>query len=198
MTITALSLPGAFLLTSPVHADARGWFREWFQRAPFADAGFTFDVQQANVSFSVRNVVRGLHYSLAPEGQAKVVTCVAGTLNEIIVDVRVGSPTFGKYEQLSLSGDDGRAVLVPVGVAHGFSVMSEFAVMTYLLSSPFAPALELEINPFDPALAVPWELVGPAVISPKDADAPTLDERRRAGQLPAFAPYKRRIVKVRF
>ncbi len=187
MNLVPRAIPGLYVLESPVWGDDRGFFREWFKGPDFDVAGVDFAVRQANLSSSLRDVVRGLHYSLAPEGQAKVVTCVAGSLDDVIVDVRVGSPTFGHVEVVSLAAGDGCSVYLPVGVAHGFCVTSEQAVLTYLLSSPFNAALELEVNPLDPAVAVPWRLTGDAVLSEKDAAAPSLAERLAAGQLPRFA-----------
>ena len=187
MNLVPRAIPGLYVLESPVWGDDRGFFREWFKGPDVEAAGVDFAVRQANLSMSARDVVRGLHYSLAPEGQAKVVTCAAGSLDDVIVDVRVGSPTFGLVEVVSLEAGDGRSVYLPVGVAHGFCVTSEHAVLTYLLSSPFNAAVELEVNPLDPAVAVPWRLTGDAVLSEKDAAAPSLAERLAAGQLPRFA-----------
>ena len=187
MNLTPLSIAGLYLLESPTWPDDRGSFREWFRRSDLDGAQLRFDLHQANLSISRRNVVRGLHYSLAPEGQAKVVTCAHGDLVDVIVDVREGSPTFSRVEIVELSSERGLSVFVPAGVAHGFCVTSELAALSYLLSSSFNAAAELEINPFDTSLAVPWPLSGPAVVSEKDRAAPTLAERRAAGQLPRFA-----------
>jgi NDP-hexose 3,5-(Or5-) epimerase len=181
-----LGIPGLYVLESPVWGDDRGFFREWFKGPDFDAAGVSFQARQANLSLSQRDVVRGLHYSMAPEGQAKVVTCVLGELDDVIVDIRVGSPSFGRVEVVHLEAGLGRSVLVPKGVAHGFCVTSDQAALTYLLSSPFNAPMELEIHPFDPELAVPWTITGEATLSAKDAAAPSLAERRSAGQLPRF------------
>jgi dTDP-4-dehydrorhamnose 3,5-epimerase len=181
-----LSIPGVVVATSPVWSDDRGYFREWFKSSDFADAGVDFRTEQSNLSMSIRNVVRGLHYSLAPEGQAKVVTCVFGELDDVIVDIRVGSPAFGRVEVVHLAADLGHTVFLPKGVAHGFCVTSEVAALSYLLSSPFNAAMELEIDPFDDELKVPWTIDGEPVVSEKDATAPSLADRRAAGQLPHF------------
>ena len=186
MNLHELSIPGAFVAQSPVWGDERGFFREWFKLPDFESVGVDLHAHQANLSMSARDVVRGLHYSLAPEGQAKVVTCVFGELQDVIVDVRLGSPAFGRVEVVHLRAGEGRSVHLPAGVAHGFAVTSEQAALAYLLSSPFNAAAELEIHPFDPAINVPWTVVGEPVMSAKDAAAPTLEERRAAGQLPAF------------
>jgi dTDP-4-dehydrorhamnose 3,5-epimerase len=179
-----LSIFLAYVLESPVWGDDRGSFREWFKDEDFQNAAIDFHARQANLSVSKRNVVRGLHYSLAPEGQAKVVTCAHGELDDVIVDIRVGSPTFGKCEVVHLAAGEERSVYVPAGVAHGFCVTSDVGALAYLLSSPFNAALELEINPFDPEIGVPWTLSGEAIVSPKDANAPSLRERREANELP--------------
>jgi len=181
-----LSIPGLFVLESPVWGDDRGTFREWFKDEDFKDAGLEFHAQQANLSVSKKNVVRGLHYSVAPEGQAKVVTCAHGELDDVIVDIRVGSPTFGRCEVVHLASGEERSVYVPAGVAHGFCVTSELGALAYLLSSPFNAAFELEIKPFDEEINVPWTIDGAAVVSPKDAGAPSFRERSDAKELPLF------------
>ncbi len=186
MNCVELAIPGAFVIESPVWGDDRGFFREWFRLPEFLAIGYDFDVAQANLSWSARNVVRGLHYSLAPEGQAKVVTCVHGQLDDVIVDVRLGSPTYGRVEIVPLGADQGRTVLLPVGVAHGVCVTGESAALAYLLSSSFDAAVELEIDPFDVELNVAWNLSGDAIVSAKDRTAPSLAQRRDAGELPLF------------
>ena len=186
MKLHELSIPDLFVLESPVWGDERGFFREWFTAHDVEAAGAAFLTKQANLSVSARNVVRGLHYSLAPQGQAKVVTCVFGEIDDVIVDVRVGSPTFGGVEVVHLRADDGKSVFLPAGVAHGFCVTSDHAALAYLLSSPFNAALELEIHPFDPEVKVPWSLDAEPTLSAKDAAAPSLNERRAANQLPSF------------
>lgn len=186
MKLTELTIPGLFVLESPVHGDDRGFFREWFKLNDFEAAGVSFQAQQANLSMSSRDVVRGLHYSLAPEGQAKVVTCVYGELDDVIVDIRVGSPSFGRVEVVHLAAGEGCSVLLPAGVAHGFCVTSDNAALSYLLSSPFNAQFELEIYPFDTEISVPWSVSGEPIVSPKDAAAPTFAARLAANQLPTF------------
>jgi dTDP-4-dehydrorhamnose 3,5-epimerase len=181
-----LPIPGAFVLESSVWEDDRGFFREWFKLGDLEAAGVDFPIQQANLSMSKRNVVRGLHYSLAPEGQAKLVTCAYGELDDVLVDVRMGSSVYGRVEVVHLSADEERSVLIPAGVAHGFCVTSEIGALTYLLSSPFNAEMELEVNPFDKVLNIPWPLSGEAITSEKDSKAPTLMQRLWAGQLPKF------------
>jgi dTDP-4-dehydrorhamnose 3,5-epimerase len=186
VNVTKLSIPGAYVLDSKVWSDDRGFFREWFKRPDLDALGISFAIEQANLSMSRRGVVRGLHYSIAPEGQAKLVTCAYGELDDVIVDVRVGSPTFRRVEVVQLVACEERSVFLPAGVAHGFVVRSELAALSYLLSSPFNPLLELEINPFDEELDVTWRLSEPAIMSDKDGQAPSLNDRLAAGQLPSF------------
>ncbi|MFI5035507.1 MAG: dTDP-4-dehydrorhamnose 3,5-epimerase family protein [Acidimicrobiales bacterium] len=186
MSDAARAVAGLVVLDAPVWGDERGFFREWFQHSALERAGVRFETRQANLSRSVRGVVRGLHYSTAPEGQAKVVTCVDGALDDVIVDVRVGSPTYGAVDVVSLAGDRGRSVYLPAGVAHGFCVTSEVATLAYLLSSPYDAARELEIDPFDPAIGIAWPLSGEPIVSAKDAAAPSLAARRAADELPLY------------
>jgi dTDP-4-dehydrorhamnose 3,5-epimerase len=183
--VTELSIAGAYLVESPVWGDDRGYFREWFKQSDLDAVGAAFPIQQANLSMSRRGVIRGLHYSLAREGQAKLVTCAYGEVVDVIVDVRVGSPTFGAFETVHLAASEEHSVVVPVGAAHGFCVTSEVAALTYLLSSPFNAELELEINPFDESIGVAWPVTGEPIVSAKDAQAPTLADRLRDGQLPS-------------
>jgi dTDP-4-dehydrorhamnose 3,5-epimerase len=186
VNLRELDIAGLYVAESRVFEDDRGYFREWFKLNDFTSAGLDFSTEQSNLSMSTRNVVRGLHYSMAPRGQAKVVTCVYGTLDDVIVDIRVGSPTFGAVVTVSLAADQGTTVVLPVGVAHGFCVTSDHAALTYLLSSPFDAPNELEINPLDPEINVPWALTGEAILSEKDAAAPSLAQRLAAGELPRY------------
>ncbi len=187
MNLRELEIAGLYVAESRVFADERGFFREWFKSGDFEAAGVRFTAEQSNLSMSARNVVRGLHYSLAPRGQAKVVTCVYGSLDDVIVDVRVGSPTFGAVVSVALAADEGTTVVLPAGVAHGFCVTSETAALSYLLSTPYDAPHELEIHPLDPEIAVPWRLSGEAILSEKDAAAPSLAARREAGELPTYS-----------
>lgn len=186
MNLIETDIAGCLILESGVFGDDRGLFREWFKLPDLAAAGFDFSVEQANFSVSTQNVVRGLHYSLAPRGQAKIVTCAHGTLDDVIVDIREGSPTFGNVVVVSLAANEGRSVLLPEGMAHGFCVTSDVGALAYLLSTPYDAPNELEIHPFDATINVAWPLTGEAIMSAKDAAAPSLDERRAAGQLPRF------------
>ena len=186
MELTPLGIEGAWIATTPVWADDRGSFREWFKSTDIASTtGLDFSVAQANISQSKRGVVRGIHYSLAAVGQAKWVTCVTGSIRDVIVDIRPGSATHGKYEFVDLVGGDGQAVLIGAGLGHGFVSMVDGSTVAYLVTSPFSPSEEFEINPLDPAIGIEWGLpVGELLLSPKDAAAPMLAERAAQGKLP--------------
>ena len=186
MELTPLSIEGAWVAISPVWRDDRGFFLEWFKSADIVAAtGFDFGVQQANISSSSRGVVRGIHYSVASVGQAKWVTCVTGAIRDVIVDIRPGSATYGKYEVVELSGSVGNAVLIGAGLGHGFVSMVDGSTVAYLLSSQFSPDEEFEINPLDPAIGIEWGLPEQELLfSPKDKAAPTLAERLSEGKLP--------------
>ncbi len=185
MELTPLSIKGAWIATSPVWSDDRGFFREWFKSADIAAAtGFDFGVKQANISSSARGVVRGIHYSLSMAGQAKWVTCVSGSIRDVIVDIRPGSATYGRHEVVELSGSSGNAVLIGAGLGHGFVSLADWSTVAYLVSSPFSPTEEFAINPIDPAIGIEWGLpVSDLLFSPKDKGAPMLAQRLAEGKL---------------
>ncbi len=186
----ALGIKGAWVFTPRVHTDSRGAFLEAYRGEEFAaDLGYRLDVAQVNCSQSRRGVIRGIHYADVPPGQAKYVTCVAGAVLDVVVDLRAGSPSFGKWETLRLDEEDRRALFLAEGLGHGFQVLSESATVLYLCSTPYAGGREHGVSPLDPALGIGWQLdPGEApVLSDKDGAAPTLDEALRAGQLPRYA-----------
>jgi dTDP-4-dehydrorhamnose 3,5-epimerase len=186
MEITPLGIQGAWLAKSPVWADDRGSFREWFKTSDIeAVTGIDFSVAQANLSESKRGVVRGLHYSLAPVGQAKWVTCVTGAIRDVIVDIRPTSPTFGKYVSVDLVAGDGQVVLIGASLGHGFVSQFDWSTVAYLVTSPYSPSDEFEINPLDSVIAIDWGLPSSELLlSPKDVAAPGLTARRAEGKLP--------------
>lgn len=191
--VHALPIPGAWVFIPRVFEDDRGSFHEWFRGEQFTEQlGYPFQVVQANCSYSRRGVVRGIHVADVPPGQAKLVTCLAGSVRDVLVDLREGSPTFGRSiaVELGMPGGDvsaaGCAVVhVPIGVGHGFAAKSDVAVVAYLVSEAYNPQAEWEVYPFDPELAVDWGVgAGEALLSAKDQAAPRLQEVR--GRLPQF------------
>ncbi|MFM1787366.1 MAG: dTDP-4-dehydrorhamnose 3,5-epimerase [Actinomycetota bacterium] len=183
-----LSISGAYVVTHRVFPDERGLFREWFKAEEITSIDRDFAVQQANYSKSNQWVIRGIHYSLAPKGQAKIVTCASGKIVDVLVDLRAGSPSYLKIEYVELSEDSGRVVYIPSGVGHGFIVESETASVVYLTSSGYSPEYEKAICPTDKELGIQWPLpVGEAgIISKADTEAPSLAQARESGTLPSF------------
>jgi dTDP-4-dehydrorhamnose 3,5-epimerase len=184
--VRALAVPGAWEFTPQVLTDERGDFVETYTQAIFlATVGHPLVVAQANTSLSRRGTLRGLHYSVAPGGQAKYITCVAGAVLDVVVDLRVGSPTFGAFDAVRLDDERRGALYLGVGLGHAFLALSETATVTYLCSSAYAPGYELGISPLDPELGLPWpDDLAPYVLSERDAAAPTLAEAVAGGLLP--------------
>jgi dTDP-4-dehydrorhamnose 3,5-epimerase len=181
MELTPLGIEGAWLAESEVWSDNRGNLKEWFKHKEiFEKTGIDFAVQQANISSSNKGVIRGIHFSCAPQGQAKWVSCVSGVILDVVVDTRPSSPTFKKYVSVELNGGDGKAVLIDHGLGHGFISLQDETAVAYLLSSEFNPQYEIGFNPLDPTLGINWQterLGGLNVtLSEKDLIAPTLKD----------------------
>ena len=187
MKVRELAVPGAWEITPQLHADSRGVFLEWFADPGFtAFAGHRFDLRQANCSVSSAGVLRGLHFAQLPPSQAKYVTCLRGAVFDVAVDIRVGSPTFGQWDSVLLDDRTRRSIYISEGLAHGFLALQDDSTVIYLCSSLFNPAREHTIRATDPALGIEWPSDLPPVLSDRDAEAPTLDEVRAAGLLPAW------------
>jgi dTDP-4-dehydrorhamnose 3,5-epimerase len=188
--VEPLGIEGAWVFTPRLHHDDRGSFAEAFRGAEFAaDLGYRLEVAQVNCSVSRRGVIRGIHYSDVPPGQAKYVTCVAGAVLDVVVDLRAGSPGFGKWEAVRLDDTARTAVFLSEGLGHAFIALTDQATVLYLCSTPYAPGREHGVHPLDPALGIAWplnELDGAPVLSQKDEAAPGLEEALRAGQLPRY------------
>lgn len=187
----SLGIEGAWVFTPQVHRDDRGDFLEAFRGAEFAAAlGYRLDVAQVNCSVSRRGVIRGIHYSDVPPGQAKYISCVSGAVIDVVVDLRAGSPGFGKWEAVRLDDESRKAVFLAEGLGHAFMAVSDQATVMYLCSTPYAPGREHGVHPMDPELGIGWPLEeaagGEPVLSAKDAAAPSLDEALRARLLPSY------------
>ena len=187
MEVRELDVPGAWEITPAVHGDSRGLFFEWLTDHGFrAFAGHRLDVRQANCSVSSAGVLRGLHFAQLPPSQAKYVTCVSGSVFDVVVDVRLGSPTFGRWASVLLDDTDRRTIYISEGLAHGFLALQDNSTVMYLCSSEYNPQREHTICATDPALAIDWPQVdgtGPR-LSDRDAAAPSLEQVRSAGLLP--------------
>jgi dTDP-4-dehydrorhamnose 3,5-epimerase len=189
VTARELAVPGAWEITPQVHTDSRGLFYEWFTDPSFsAFAGHRLDVHQANCSVSASGVLRGLHFAQVPPSQAKYVTCLHGSVFDVVVDIRVGSPTFGQWDAVVLDARTRRSVYLSEGLGHGFLALEDDSAVTYLCSAGYSPEREHTINALDPALDIAWPAVdGGPIMSGRDRDAPTLEQVRAQGLLPTWA-----------
>ncbi|MER6576407.1 dTDP-4-dehydrorhamnose 3,5-epimerase family protein [Nonomuraea sp. NPDC001023] len=179
-----LDLAGARLFSPRIHGDHRGSFLEWFKRD---ELDRPMEVAQANCSTSFKGTLRGVHFSSVPPGQAKFVTCVSGKVLDVVVDVRTGSPTFGRSVTVELDDRRRQAVYLAEGLGHGFFALSDTATVVYLCSTPYTPKMEHGIHPLDPALGIAWPAGIEPVLSEKDAAAPTLAQAAEQGLLPSYA-----------
>jgi len=187
MELRELSVPDAYEVTTVQHGDDRGVFVEWFKEQPFEQAvGHRLDLRQANISVSAKGSVRGIHFADVPPSQAKYVTCPSGALLDVVVDIRVGSPTFGQWDSVLLDEKDRRAVYVSEGLGHVFMALTEGAVISYLCSAGYAPAREHGVHPLDPAIGIDWPADIAPLLSPKDEAAPTLAQAKDARLLPSY------------
>lgn len=188
MTIFSEStIAGAWLINPLRHKDNRGWFQELFKFSTIKKAtGLEFAPVQINVSHSSQGVVRGIHYSIAPNGQAKYVSVMDGEIDDYIIDVRPTSPTFGNWQRVRLSAELGNSVLLGSNLAHAFQTISSQATVCYAVTAEFNPEFEMAINPFCPTLAIKWNKSLPTLVSPKDEGAPYTSEQITLGRLPTF------------
>ena len=187
MQIRPLSIDGAWEITPRQFPDDRGVFLESFRGDHLAAVtGHRLDVVQTNVSVSSRGTLRGIHFADVPVGQAKYVTAVTGSLIDFVVDLRVGSPTFGRWESVLLDAVDRRAVYLAEGLGHAFCALEDGTTAHYLCSAAYNPAAEHGINPLDPQLGLVLPDGLEPLLSPRDADAPGLAEAVEAGLLPTY------------
>jgi dTDP-4-dehydrorhamnose 3,5-epimerase len=185
--IRELSVPGSYLLDLVPHGDSRGRFVEWYRADVLADAlGYALPLAQANHSVSARGALRGVHFALVPPGQAKYVYCPRGRILDVVVDLRVGSPTFGAHDSAVLDSEQPRAVYLAEGLGHAFLSLADDTSVTYLVSSGYDPEREFGVDPMDPQLALPWPADVPVELSAKDRSAPRLQEAVERGLLPTI------------
>ncbi len=187
MEIRELDVPGAYEITPAQIGDSRGLFLEWYRAERMADAlGYSLELAQVNCSVSARGVLRGIHFAEVPPGQAKYVTCIAGAGLDVVVDLRVGSATFGWHDVVRIDTADRHAVYVGEGLGHAFLALEDGTAINYLLSEPYAPGREHGVHPLDPALGIAWPDDVEPVLSDKDRAAPALAEAEAAGLLPSY------------
>jgi dTDP-4-dehydrorhamnose 3,5-epimerase len=177
MKITSTGIPGILLIQPKVFEDARGYVFESFNQKNFDEINLAYDWVQDNQSFSYYGVIRGLHYQLNPFAQAKLVRVFKGTILDVIVDIRKGSPHYGKVFSVELSAENKTQILVPKGFAHGFSVLSDTAEVLYKCDNYYHKSSEGGIIYNDPALNIDWKIpAGKAIVSDKDMLLPPLSD----------------------
>jgi len=190
--IRELTIPGAYEFTPVIHGDDRGSFHEWFRIADFEPTlGHALDLKQANCSVSSAGTLRGIHFAQLPPSQSKYVTCLSGAVLDVVVDIRVGSPTYGQWDSVLLDDVDRRCIYLTEGLGHGFLALEDHSIVSYLCSAPYAPGREHGVHPLDPAIGIEWPTVGrngkplELLLSEKDAAAPKLAEAGEQGLLPS-------------
>ena len=170
---TPTTLPGVVVIEPEVFEDERGFFMEIYKRSEFVAAGLDVDFVQENHSRSVRGTLRGLHLQRPPKAQGKLVRAIEGEIFDVAVDIRPDSPTFGRWESVTLSAENRRSIYIPAGYAHGFCVLSAEAQVVYKTTDEYAPELEWGVRWDDPVLGIPWPLSAPT-LSRRDSNWPRL------------------------
>ncbi|MDH6519099.1 dTDP-4-dehydrorhamnose 3,5-epimerase [Streptomyces sp. SAI-208] len=182
-----LSIEGAWVHEPSVFPDERGSFHEWFRGADFREStGHGLSLAQANCSVSRRGTLRGVHFADVPPSQAKYVKCVRGAVLDAVVDIRVGSPTYGQWELVRLDDETHTSVYLSEGLGHAFLALTDDATVVYLCSEGYSPGREHGIHPLDPELGIEWPTDVEPLLSDKDAAAPTLAEAAAQGLLPRY------------
>jgi dTDP-4-dehydrorhamnose 3,5-epimerase len=179
-TFQSLEIPDVILIQPKHFADPRGWFMETYRASVFAANGIEAAFVQDNCSVSKRGVLRGLHFQRAPKAQGKLVRVVQGKIYDVAVDLREGSPTYGRWVGEVLSAENRRLVYVPPGFAHGFCVLGETAAVVYKVTAEYAPDCEGGVRWDDPQIGVRWPIADP-VLSDRDARLPLLGELEARG-----------------
>ncbi|WP_411289116.1 dTDP-4-dehydrorhamnose 3,5-epimerase [Phenylobacterium sp.] len=176
-TVTPLALPEVLLITPRRHGDARGWFSETWSRKAMLEAGVDADFVQDNQAFSARRgTLRGLHFQMAPHAQAKLVRVLRGAIYDVAVDIRQGSPTFGRWVGAELTAERGEQIWVPRGFAHGYCTLSDDTELVYKVDALYAPQAEGGLIWNDPDLGIDWPVAGDVVTSDKDKTLPRLKD----------------------
>jgi dTDP-4-dehydrorhamnose 3,5-epimerase len=177
MNVIETEIDGVKIVEPDVRRDERGYFCETYSRKRYFDAGITAEFVQDNESFSMKGVVRGLHWQTAPYAQAKLVRVIRGRVLDVAVDIRKGSPTFGKYTATELSAENGRQLFIPRGFAHGFMILEDNTLFGYKCDNPYNPACERGLRFDDPSVGIKWPDVGADfILSAKDRNHPSLGE----------------------
>lgn len=198
MEIRELAVPDSYVLDLVPHGDSRGRFTEWYRADVLSSAvGHPLTLAQANHSVSARGALRGVHFASVPPGQAKYVYCPAGRLLDVVVDLRVGSPTFGVHDSVVLDSEQPRAVYLAEGLGHAFLSLADGTSVTYLVSTSYDPAREFTVSPLDADLDLPWPADVELELSARDRQAPSLAEALERGLLPTAEQCTARYAQLR-
>ena len=193
MKAQPLKISGSWKIEFQKFDDNRGFFYESFKEEDFKKLiGRNLNIKQTNTSSSSKGSVRGIHYALVPPSQAKLVQCQRGSIKDYVIDIRVGSPTFGQFEEIELSENSVSAVFIEEGLAHAFVALENQTVVTYFVTEKYNPEREKGINPFDKTLNVKWPDLE-LILSEKDKQAISLEEAKNQGLLPSFDECKKFI-----
>ncbi|KYH45870.1 dTDP-4-dehydrorhamnose 3,5-epimerase family protein [Branchiibius sp. NY16-3462-2] len=198
MKIEPLPIEGAFVVTPRQFPDDRGVFLEGFRGDLLAEQlGHRPDIVQTNISVSSRGTVRGIHFADIPPGQGKYITAVSGSLIDYVVDIRVGSPTFGQWTAVPLDTVERQAVYLSEGLGHAFCALEDNTTAVYLCTAAYNPGHEHGIQPLDPAIGLTFPDGIEPLLSPKDAAAPTLSDGETSGLLPTYDQYTAHLASLR-
>ena len=193
MKAQPLKISGSWKIEFQKFDDNRGFFYESFKEEDFKKLiGRNLNIKQTNTSSSSKGSVRGIHYALVPPSQAKLVQCQRGSIKDYLIDIRVGSPTFGQFEEIELNENSASAVFIEEGLAHAFVALENQTVVTYFVTEKYNPEREKGINPFDKTLNVKWPDLE-LILSEKDKQAISLEEAKNQGLLPTFDECKKFI-----
>jgi len=196
MKAQPLKISGSWKIEFQKFDDSRGFFYESFKEEDFKKLiGRNLNIKQTNTSSSSKGSVRGIHYALVPPSQAKLVQCQRGSIKDYVIDIRVGSPTFGQFEEIELNENSASAIFIEEGLAHAFVALENQTVVTYFVTEKYNPEREKGINPFDKTLNVKWPDLE-LILSEKDKQAISLEESKSQGLFPTFDECKKFIKSI--
>ena len=188
-----LKISGSWKIEFQKFEDNRGFFYESFKAEDFPRLiGRNFDIKQTNTSSSAKGSVRGIHYALVPPSQAKLVQCQRGSIKDYVIDLRIGSPTFGQFEAIELDEKSASAIFIEEGLAHAFVALENNTIVTYYVSEKYNPEREKGINPFDKTLNILWPEID-LILSEKDKAAISLEQAKDQGILTTYDECKKFI-----
>lgn len=193
MKAEKLSIDGAWRFEADQYPDERGNFVIWYESDEFASqTGYELPLAKTHHAVSAEQTIRGIHFTLLPPGQAKYVYCPAGRVLDVVVDVRVGSPTFGQWDSVVLDQDAFSSVFVADGLGHAYAALTDDSVLVYLCSTRYAPEREVAVDALDPAIGIEWPEWDRPILSQRDREAPSLAAAADKGLLPSYEDCVRR------